>query len=103
MTLWHTRRRCGGLLPGAGIPQGKGQTTAAWSLHVGAVGDRSTPHQTRSGGGKPSVASRPFSRTTREVLMAYSLSVYRTSLFRKTIQRTTDAQVARLLVVSLQG
>src|SRR5439155_19074708 len=38
-------RLCGG------TPQGKGQTPAAWSLHVGAVGDRSTPHQTRSGGG----------------------------------------------------
>jgi hypothetical protein len=32
-------------------PQGKGETTAAWSLPSGAVGDGATPHQARSGRG----------------------------------------------------
>jgi len=32
-------------------PQGKGETTATWSLPSGAVGDGSTPHQARSGRG----------------------------------------------------
>ena len=47
-----TPRRC------EGTPRGKGETTAAWSLHVGAVGDGSTPHQTRSGGGPGAPGTR---------------------------------------------
>ena len=34
-----------------GEPQAEAQTTAAWDLPIGAVGDGSAPHQTRSGGG----------------------------------------------------
>jgi hypothetical protein len=37
--------------PCEGRPQAEDQTTAAWYLHIGAVGDGSAPHQTRSGGG----------------------------------------------------
>ena len=34
-----------------GEPQAEAQTTAAWDLPIGAVGDGPAPHQTRSGGG----------------------------------------------------
>jgi len=37
--------------PCEGRPQAEDQTTAAWSLPIGAVGGGSTPHHARSGGG----------------------------------------------------
>jgi hypothetical protein len=37
--------------PHANRAREEDQTTAAWDLPIGAVGDGSAPHQTRSGGG----------------------------------------------------